>query len=496
MLKFAAIAVGIITAVICFWVLREQDETLEPDPDVAGAARETGGERETRRRRGVEDAGELPAPGHDAGEEPDEPVGTPEPGDAATPPEPPGLVRLRVVDRTGRDLEAVRVRAVSARRVVEGRKSSPLELRLPGGPLALVLHKAGYEREKLDIVVSRGDEPTDLGTVVLERGDAAIDGRLELGATGAAVAEVHLHGAGRSPLGPAVCEREGHDAPGDGSCRRCGWSRSHSQVIPSGDSFRFERLAGGPYLLVARDAEGLVLATQRVVLEPHEVRTVVMRIEFRDVFVRIEDRDGQPFDGLWNEDGLWYSSKIRIMFWSDGVCSAAAEVSPADAGYAVNRDPVDETPKPRARATHLDVDLGLEQAAKERERMARDAARGRREPPEPLARPRRTGEGLWPKLPSPTPHLKTRPLPAARTGAGLYSIRRVPVRATRTLASCGPIFTHTKGIDLVKGSSDPIVLVMHRRCGADTRILHAMAAGPRPRVKCTACHALPADVFE
>ena len=415
--------------------------------------------------------------------------------DASSPAPEPRRIHLRVVDaRTGRDLDAFRFRAVSEKRVVQATVSSPLELTLPGENLSLLIRKPGYERTRRDVVLTSGDETEDLGTIVMNRGTAAIDGRLELAAADTEVSTVQLYGDGRSPFGPPTCESDGHDLDEPKPCRRCGWRAAYSEIVPEQDSFRFSLLTSGSYLLVARDAAGAVLATKRVTLEPDENKVVVMRIEFRDITVRIEDAEHTAFDGVWNEHGLLFSARTRIFFWSDGICSAAAEIAPADAALVVNQVP-DDSPPPAPKATAIKVDIGLESATKERERKQQTLARSKSSI-EPVQRLRKKGEDLWPRLPSPTPHLKTRPLTARRVAPGTYEVLQVPVATSRTLASCGPIFSMSESVILKAGSATPILLVMRRQCGASTSSMWKMARESTKRISCTACHALPADVFQ
>lgn len=412
----------------------------------------------------------------------------------------PGLIRLRVLDgRTGRDLEDVQLRAVTATRVLHAIVTSPFEMKVPGGEVSLLLSKDGYERQRLDATVTASDAAQDLGSVTLVRTHAVIDGRLELLARDTEVAAVELHGAGRNPMGPLACESDGHDLGKYPVCTRCGWGPTFSRARPEHDAFRFEQLAGGNYLLVARDPKGAVLATRRVAMKAQETKTVVIRVAFQDVTVTVDDAEGQPFDGLWNESGLWYSSKVRIFFWTDEICSSAAEIAPADAGYVVNEDATasskPKTPE-RNKATSIDVDLGEEAAAKQRQREAAATAIRPSVSREPVERARKSGEDLWPRLPSPTPTLKTNPLEARRILPGTYEIRRVPVAAHRALASCGPIFTLPTSVDLNASGGRPIALVMQRKCGTRTRMLQAMARQSGGRISCTSCHALPANIFQ
>ncbi|MAG57477.1 MAG: hypothetical protein CMJ83_14390 [Planctomycetes bacterium] len=412
----------------------------------------------------------------------------------------PGELHFRIVDgSTGRDLEDVALRAVSTTRVFQARVTSPVETTVPGGRVSLLLRKPGYERARRDVTVSPDDGPQDLDTIAMSRGDGGIEGHIEHAESDVAcrVASLELHGAGRSPIGPGRCENEGHDLRSDQRCSRCGWGPTRTRTLPEHETFRFERLAGGPYLVVARSASGAVLTTQRVELKPHERKTVVIRVAFRDLTVRIEDSKRQPFDGVWHENGLWFSSRVRIFFWTDGLCSAAAEIVPADQGYVVNQDVDDPTGKRERppRPTGVEVDLGLEAAAKERERKRAASARSSAAAP-PVERPRRDGEDLWPRLPSPTPSLKTNPLSARRIAPGTYEVKRVPISAHRALAACGPMFTMSENVDLEDSSTDVLVLRLHKKCGADFRLLSATARGPRKRVSCTACHALPANIFQ
>lgn len=488
-LVVAAIVVSALAA--CIWFMRSDDSASNAEgealpavgsesPSVSGKTATGGGEAET------------PLATNRFVEPQDPPIET-EPTSA---PE-PGSIRLRVVDGgTREDLEDVWFRAVSDTRVLQARVSSPCTLDVPGGKLALLFRKAGYERERLDVEVDSDARTQDVGTVALARGRAVIDGRLELGVAEEAVAVVQLFGDGRGPFGLPRCERSGHEVAKT-VCRWCGWGAAFSQTAPERDAFRFERLSSGSYLLVARDGAGTVLATKRVALQRGETRPVVIRVAFRDVTVRVEDASGQPFDGLWHEDGLWYSSKVRIFFWMDGICSAAAEVDPADAGYVVNQDEgAKESERPRKKATAVDVDLGLAAASREREHKEQAARQTAGRGLGPTERPRKDGEDLWPRLPSPTPRLKTRPLGAVRISPGTYEVRRVPVAATRSLASCGPMFTMSEKIDLTAPGGRPLLLVMRKKCGADTRALRMMARSSGKRISCTACHALPTDIFQ
>ena len=170
-------------------------------------------------------------------------------------------LRLSLRDEEGRDLRRVTLRMMGESTVKSGWVSSPVELQLPLGTMRLLAIKDGFEAQEASIVLrNEGDEESlDLR---LLRGRGALDVRVQnSGNAPADPAYLELHGKGRGVTEP-LCRRDGHLWEEAGSaeqtqprrqlCRRCAWGTafSHQAVLDGGA--RFEGLARGSYLLVAR----------------------------------------------------------------------------------------------------------------------------------------------------------------------------------------------------------------------------------------------------
>lgn len=473
-MRLSLLLLGVVASVLALWfLLRDEGELASvPSPGaVGGASVEEGtvidGERLEGGRETVTDRFVAPERfDEEAASETDPTEETVEIVD--------GVVRGRIIDAvTGEDLSAVRLRAIDGERVDEITVDSPFRWSLPAGTRSLVAIRAGYERTRLEIIFPEA-KTAELEPIAMDRGRGAIDGRLVIPAATLKVARVELHAHAAQP----------------------------KAAVPSQDSFRFDALTSGVYLVVVRDGRDGILATRRVALDPGATEFVTIRVELVDLTIHVEDAEGRPFDGLWQEKGAWFSSRLRLFFWADELCSAVAIIPAADRGIAVNRDPAAEADatSQAVRPSPFRVNLGSggesEAAAEERDRkeLEERERRAARRRARPVARARQKGEDVWPAHPSPAPDLVTRPLNATRIAPGTYSVRGVPVDVRRTLAACGPSMSEHVPLDLTRASSGPIVLRIKRKCGASMMTLMRLA-DENTAVRCTSCHGLPTSTF-
>lgn len=275
--------------------------------------------------------------------------------------------------------------------------------------------------------------------------------------------------------------------------------------------FHFDGLAAGVYSLLVFDGEERILFNERVALATGEAARVDLRMEFIDVEFAITGPAGEPFVGVWEEDGQEYEGPVEFYFRSDGVACASARTAARSAfGFTKNPDgtvtrmPVtdrvllrDPEVIAREKAARDVVAAALANSARDmqlavgneemlqmlRSLDAPTPALEVSEPPPvrvPDDHPREEGEepGFAPW--SESPQVETRPLRAKRVAPGLYRVEKVPMQADGVLVTSGPYFVST-AIDLRRRGGVPVEIAFTSRCNATSELF----VGAR---SCFDCH--------
>lgn len=247
----------------------------------------------------------------------------------------PGKLTLSAVDAaTGAPLNAGSLRLGSAKRFATADLAEHVELWLTPGVWDGSIACAGYEPGALQNVAIKSGEVTDAGQVVLSAGAGQIEGRVRA-ATGPV--SVELAGVGRHPcLRCAIGEAEADEEPPacdpfarETPCPACGFAASRSiLLVRPGESFSFRNLASGLYVARALDENGRALTREyQVAVRPRGSTWLELEGDSaRDVECKLVFESGQPFEGVWQEDGEDRASAVELRFLRGGTEVAKATV--------------------------------------------------------------------------------------------------------------------------------------------------------------------------
>lgn len=316
---------------------------------------------------------------------------------------------------------------------------SPASAWVRPGKHRFALFRAQYDPVSLDPVTLDVLDDVDLGDHALVRGSGMID--VWVHAVQVAIQEelsIDLVGAGRNPCG--LC------SPDEERCSHCGYAAKETRrnAKPSVRT-TFEGLAGGDYHLTVYDGERL-LASEPVVLAPREVRGVEIDLDLVDLTFRVLDAEGQPFNGVWEEEGELFAGPIVFTFLSEEACSGFTSW----------------VPDAQVRRSPLALTEGVEET---------------------------TDVGKWPAVIATPSPLRAKPLPLERRHPDLFQIRDVPATSRQLLASCGRYFT-VVDLELDQADGSPIEVRFDAHCAVPSKGLEGQ------NVTCASCHGLPAGVFQ
>jgi RNA polymerase sigma-70 factor (ECF subfamily) len=327
--------------------------------------------------------------------------------------------------------------------VVEGEKLGAAKF--TAGRYSGAIYRAGRDPHTLGTFTIVPQTVTDLGLVVLQPGGGTLEVAV-VGEQGASFS-LELFGAGRR-RGPCCVEL------GAERCETCGHRADRSEGhVAASSSFRFERLAAGPYDLVVRDATQRIVASREVVLAPAEARWLEVTLDTKDVEVWLTDADGVAFDGVWLEEGEEFCAPLCFHGWSGEVLSASAHVPAMEAGVRIpsadTEGPV-VAPEPRAR---IDEGQGAPFHA------------------------------VWPPSLARRPVVLRSEARAERIAPGRYRLVGVPLELDGVQVGCGPYITVRAAVVPEPGHGDTARLRVVSRCMIRSRDVAA-----RPTVTCTTCH--------
>lgn len=277
-----------------------------------------------------------------------------------------GTLKIQWADaRSEEPLDRVGLRLLSECRYAEQETGAELDAWLTPGRYQGRATRLGYDALEIPSFEVRAGETTDLGTLVLEPGSAAIHGWVQGGHLPAdALFEVELHGPGRRPCPrcawlPVEVEEpidvaeslgkleDGQDreAPEivladhgetaawerEEPCPACGYAAACSRrVVRCGERFAFWDLAAGRYTVRLRSGEAQPIGQETVVdLEPGAARWVAFEvIPLASVTFLLLDPHRQPYQGIREQDGEEVGEAISFSFFRDGKQVGSARFSP------------------------------------------------------------------------------------------------------------------------------------------------------------------------
>lgn len=342
---------------------------------------------------------------------------------------------------------------------------SPVQLELPPGNYALLVQALGFEPLTLSEVVIEADQVLPLGAHIMNRGTAHLLGQVAQATEDelAAGFRIELYGAGRQAC-PDCDQTDGLTI-----CASCGFAldRSELQCDPKG-RFQFDGLCSGEYLAVAYQANGKLIAHQRVQIARGQHHKVEFALDFVDLPIRLLDPNGFPFRGIWEEEGQWYANPIRMLCSDQGTACGRAIWNPPGQvsidGEELRQEPPSQVDPQRLQMELLGVDPQRQSGSYAPTENARKIL-------------------LNPKLPSPLPKLRTSPLSLYEIPPDIFVLLRVPRQASRLDISCGPYMT-TVQFDLADWDGAALDVVMQERCGMRSSMLEQA-------VSCIDCHRMP-----